>query len=108
NIIMTQGLMQGTAFAGLGLCLVYQALDQEIKHIINQKYSKTIVDIDALNAKIIDLNYFNRSQIKDEFITIADSQYYDNNISIRLLDNQILYYQIFNEIGPKYGLFVNK
>src|SRR5690606_15888042 len=90
------------------LCLVYQTLDQEIKKIINLKHKKVIINIDKLNAKVIDLNYFNRNEVMNEFNTIADSQYYDDNISVRLLDYKILYYKTFNEIGPKYCLVINK
>src|SRR5690606_16351818 len=101
NISMTQGLMQGTAFAGLGLCLVYQQLDNEIKELINQKYGKEILEISKLNTKIINSDYFKRNQIKNEFNTLIDSQYYDDNISVRLIEDQILFYKIFKEIGPK-------
>src|SRR5690606_12868057 len=67
-----------------------------------------IIEINDLNAKTVELNYFSKKEGKDEFITIVNTQYYDDNISIRIIEDQILYYQIFNEIDSEFGLIINK
>src|SRR5690606_27975628 len=42
------------------------------------------------------------------FTTYIDMQYYDDNIVLRSLDDQILYYSLVVQRGPEYGLIINK
>src|SRR5690606_37379144 len=47
------------------------------------------------------------AQDESEFYTLADTQYYDDNISLRSIPAQLLYIKLLQQFGPEFGLYIN-
>ena len=57
----------------------------------------------------MDNNSDNEDQYNNnDFITMGDAQYHDDNIAQRGIVDNLLYYENFIELGPKYGMILIK
>ena len=76
---------------------MYKELDQEIKRNIKAEQGSNIIEIPD-----------EYTDTDNNFVTFADVQYYDDNVSLRTVDDQISYMEKLITFGPKYGIHVNK
>ena len=96
--------MQGCSFAGLGQCLTFNQAYEHIMDTIHNNTGKFIVDTDDQTADIEN----DKAEEQDEFTTYMAAQYYDDSISLRTINDQILYLQTFEQEAYKFGMYLNK
>ena len=95
------------------LCIIFKALNQEILDKINLEHSLEIIsgidDSEDIKNDDDDSNMRgNGHNNTKKFNTYTEAQYHDDNYALRKTEFQILYYQLFIELGPKYGMHINK
>ena len=101
--------MQGSTFAGIAMCLVYKQLHNKIMEILKTQYKLQIYESnDVQDINLNTLNTSSNNNLNQYFISYIDAQYYDDNLSLRKIEDQLLFYELLIVHGPEYGLIVNK
>ena len=92
------------------LCIAFRFLDLEILNEINEQLGYEIKHSssgDKVNDDEGDFEMKEDDEI-EIFHTMGEAQYHDDNFSLRKIEHQLIYFDLFIKKGPEYGMIINK